>query len=140
MTEVSRVDDELPDFLQPEPFRAATRRPRRQPVDRPPGEYGLWIFIFGDLTLFAAFFVVFTWEAGHDRALFGDSARRLLVPLGAVNTLVLLLSSLLVVAAVRAYAAGAAAVASRASAGAIGCAAVFVSIKVTEYGHAVGAG
>ena len=109
-------------------------------VDRASVESGLWVFIFGDMTLFGAFFTGFAWQARSEPAVFASSASKLLIGIGGVNTLVLLTSSLFVVAAVRAMHAGATRPAARALAAALACALLFAALKVTEYFTEVGAG
>ena len=132
---------ELPEFLtdiasvRPEPLRAAPRADHQSTV-----ESGLWVFILGDMTLFGAFFAGFAWHAQLDPALFASSARELLIDIGALNTLVLLTSSLFVVAAVRAMNAGVHRQAARAIAAALACALVFAALKVTEYVAEIDAG
>ncbi|MGQ0621942.1 MAG: cytochrome c oxidase subunit 3 [Panacagrimonas sp.] len=132
---------ELPDFLsEVEPARAAPVQAKSSGIDRATVESGLWVFILGDMTLFGAFFVGFGWQAQSDPALFAASARELLIGIGGVNTLVLLTSSLFVVAAVRAMNAGEFRPAAQAIAAALACALVFAALKVTEYVAEVGAG
>jgi nitric oxide reductase NorE protein len=67
-----------------------------------PGEAGIWIFIFGDMCLYGALFVSFM----HDRAKhpdrFNQSAGTLHTSFGAINTVLLLTSSLCVALGVRA--------------------------------------
>jgi nitric oxide reductase NorE protein len=66
-----------------------------------PGEAGIWIFIFGDMTLYGVLFVSFIRDHSRHAALFDQSARTLGTGFGAVNTLLLLTSSLCVAAGVR---------------------------------------
>src|ERR1700760_4281793 len=100
---LNAVCEELPDFLvagdDDDPPRAVhvTVPPGR---NRIPGEPGLWIFILGDMTLFGAFFTALMWQNRELPALFQSSAAHLDRPIGAVNTLVLLSSSYLVVVAI----------------------------------------
>ena len=68
-----------------------------------PAEPGLWVFVLGDMTVFGWFFLVFMWENRQDRELFAESVVELYQPIGVLNTLVLLLSSLLVVLALHAH-------------------------------------
>lgn len=68
-----------------------------------PGEPGIWVLIFGDMTVFAVLFGVYLHARGADPQLFAESQDSLNRAAGAINTLVLLTSSLLVVLAVRAY-------------------------------------
>lgn len=67
-----------------------------------PGEEGVWVFIFGDMSVFAAFFGAYLHARGKAPALFASAQGALNRNLGALNTVLLLVSSLLVVLAVRA--------------------------------------
>ncbi len=67
-----------------------------------PGEPGIWIFILGDMTLYAALFGSFMIDRSRDVATFDQSAAALHTGIGAVNTLLLLTSSLFVALGVRA--------------------------------------
>lgn len=100
---------------------------------RAPAENGLWVFILGDLTLFGAFFSTFSWIRWQDRDLFARSADQLSQTIGLVNTVLLLTSSLAVVWAVHAFRSGRSAPAGTFVGAAIGCSAMFVALKVTEY-------
>jgi nitric oxide reductase NorE protein len=101
-----------------------------------PGEAGMWIFILGDMTIFAVMFAVYLAARAQEPALFAQSATHLSTSLGAINTLLLLCSSLLVVTAVRAMRHGICRNASRKVAAALACGFAFVVIKGFEwYGH-----
>ncbi len=63
---------------------------------RIPGEGGIWALIAGDMLFFTLFFVVFAKAAGVQPAQFAAGHRLLDAGLGLVNTLLLLMSSLLV--------------------------------------------
>jgi len=140
-----RIEPDLPEFLwgsdgiddRPRP---SSRRPAKTRPGHIPGEAGLWIFILGDMTLFGAILIVFLWERRSDPAVFEESAHQLIQPIGAVNTLVLLLSSYLVVCAVFAHRGGRYPQARRLVAGAVGCAAVFAGLKAFEYYSAISSG
>lgn len=67
-----------------------------------PGEVGVWVFIFGDMTVFALLFGVFVYYRGKQPHLFDVSQHDLHRYFGAINTLLLLTSSICVVTAVRA--------------------------------------
>jgi nitric oxide reductase NorE protein len=67
-----------------------------------PGEPGTWVFILGDMTVFALLFGVFVYYRGKQPALFAHSQLELHRSFGAINTLLLLTSSLCVITAVRA--------------------------------------
>lgn len=84
-----------------------TQRPPDEPRDRPsqptrhvPGEQGVWVLIFGDMLLFTMLFGAYLRSRSHNRALFAESQVALNQTLGAINTLVLLCSSMLIVLAV----------------------------------------
>jgi nitric oxide reductase NorE protein len=139
-----RVDPDLPEFLwDSDGVEAApppARRPARARDGDTPGEAGLWIFILGDMTLFAAILIVFLWERRSDPAIFEESAHQLIQPIGAANTLVLVLSSYLVVRAVFAHRGGRYLQARRLVAGAVSCAAVFAGLKAFEYYSEISSG
>ena len=67
-----------------------------------PGEPGIWVLLIGDMAVFAMLFAVYLSRRAQDRALFASSQSTLNRDFGALNTLVLLTSSLLVVFAVHA--------------------------------------
>jgi nitric oxide reductase NorE protein len=67
-----------------------------------PGEEGVWVFIFGDLLVFAAFFITYAVERMGNLALFAQSQALLDRQLGLLNTLLLLTSSWCVAQAVAA--------------------------------------
>src|ERR1700687_3138050 len=67
-----------------------------------PGEAGAWVFILGDLAAFALLFGVWMYYRGKEPALFADSQHEVHRSFGAINTLLLLTSSLFVITAVRA--------------------------------------
>jgi nitric oxide reductase NorE protein len=112
---------------------------------RIPGESGTWVFLFGDMLMFGAFFAAFLIERAKAPAVFDVGRRTLHLGVGLANTLVLLTSSLLVVVALGALRTGARNIARLAVTGAMCCGAVFVALKVFEYhslvtdGHGVGA-
>ena len=107
---------------------------------RLPGEEGTWVFIFGDMTVFAVLFGVYLYYRSADPVLFNGSQARLNQTFGVVNTLILLSSSLLVVTAVRAVRQRENALAGRLIVGAMVCGALFVVNKGIEYGHEISQG
>jgi nitric oxide reductase NorE protein len=139
----ARTDPDLPEFLWgsvDDVVRLRPPRPGKTRVGHIPGEAGLWVFILGDMTVFAAILLVFLWERRSDPVAFKGSAHQLIQPVGAVNTLVLLLSSYLVVRALFAHRADRHPQARRLVAGAVGCAAVFAGLKAIEYYREISAG
>jgi nitric oxide reductase NorE protein len=130
---------ELPAFLRDDvaPAPRAARAPAGA-ADAPrarrvPGEAGIWVFILGDMLMFGVFFAAFLVQRGQDPEVFAHSRETLTVVYGAVNTLVLLTSSLFVATAVRAHRAGRRDDARRLVALAGMCAAIFAAIKVAEW-------
>ena len=142
----SEVQPELPDFLWTDGDDDLPRhRPARPELDdgtagHTPGEAGLWVFVLGDMTLFGAILLVFTWDRLADPAGFKASAAQLIQPIGAVNTLVLLASSYLVVRAVFAHRQERFPAARRLVFGAVACAVTFAALKAVEYVTEVSAG
>jgi nitric oxide reductase NorE protein len=112
---------------------------------RIPGEQGTWVFLFGDMVVFGAFFATFMVERAKAAELFGLSRKTLHIGVGLTNTIVLLISSLCVVVAIGAIRAGAGALATRSMTVAMLCGFGFVTLKVFEYtsllsaGHGAGA-
>lgn len=74
----------------------------RDPRGHVPGEEGLWVFIGGDLVVFAVFFITYAVARQQEMALFESAQAMLDRGLGLLNTLLLLTSSLFVAQAVAA--------------------------------------
>ncbi|MGU3498925.1 cytochrome c oxidase subunit 3 [Mycobacterium sp. C31M] len=110
-----------------------------------PGESGTWVFLFGDMLVFGAFFVTFLVERAKAPEVFDDARTTLHIGVGVINTLVLLSSSLCVVLALNAMRAGHRALATKATATAMAFGVLFIALKVYEYislgtaGHGPGA-
>ena len=105
-----------------------------------PGEAGIWIFILGDMGVFAVLFGTFLVYRRKDVALFDSSQLHLNTTFGLINTLLLLVSSMLVVLAVSAVRRGTPRPAPLLIAGAIGCGVAFSVLKVVEYVGKIDAG
>lgn len=104
---------------------------------RIPGEPGLWVFLLGDMVVFALFFVAFLMERAKEPAEFTASREAIGLTIGLTNTMILLVSSLFVVVALNAVRIGRHALASRLYLGAIICGVVFCGLKISEYVHMV---
>ena len=63
------------------------------PARRIPGESGTWVFLFGDMLVFGAFFVTFLVERAKEPDVFDAARTTLHLGVGVLNTLVLLTSS-----------------------------------------------
>jgi nitric oxide reductase NorE protein len=99
---------QVPATVQTTDERRNGGRPDRRPghVRHLPGEVGTWVFILGDMMVFAMLFGVFVYYRGRQPTVFHDSQLDLHRSFGAINTLLLLTSSLAVVTALRAIRTG----------------------------------
>jgi nitric oxide reductase NorE protein len=126
------VDTELTRSPQPE---------ASAPKGHVPGEPGIWILIFGDMVVFTVLFAVYLNSRGHKEALFAQSQGALNRNLGAINTLVLLCSSMLVVLAALAFRSEQwRHLAARLTMAGAAVGSCFVVVKVIEYHEKVTAG
>jgi len=100
---------------------------------RVPAEVGFWFFILGEMSVFSLFFGAYLWNLGSHRQAFAEDASNLVVPLGLLNTLVLLASSYVVVKAVIAQRSGDNLLAQRMVGLALAGGGLFVLFKVAEY-------
>lgn len=105
-----------------------------------PGEVGIWVFVLGDMMIFALFFCVFVWYRADDPVLYAESQALLNQNYGAINTVLLLLSSWFVVMALTGARQGMGVVVPRLFAGAWLCGFGFAVLKVIEYSEKVGQG
>ena len=112
---------------------------------RVPGESGTWVFLFGDLLIFGAFFVTFLVARATAPAVFDTARTTLHIGIGVTNTLVLLTSSLCVVLALNAMRIQQTRLATKATGTAMAFGVLFVVLKISEYislgtaGHGPGA-
>jgi nitric oxide reductase NorE protein len=111
----------------------AVSPPKPRAAKHVPGEAGVWIFIFGDMTVFALLFGVFVSARAKDPALFDHGSASLNQNFGAVNTLLLLGSSLLVITGLRAIRSGLRPIAARCFGLAMCCGFGFACLKLLEY-------
>lgn len=102
---------------------------------RIPGEEGIWVFVLGDMTVFALFFATFMYSRAKNPDIFARDHSSLNVALGTVNTVLLLSSSLFVVLAVQQVLAGVHRSAPRLFGAALACGAGFVVVKAVEWSH-----
>jgi len=97
-----------------------------------PGEEGLWVFVLGDMVVFALFFATVVVTSVHHPAAVSQSQDQLHVSLGLGNTVILLLGSLLAIHGTNKARRGLAAATWCFGATAL-CGVAFAAIKVTEY-------
>jgi nitric oxide reductase NorE protein len=87
---------------QGEAIRVAVERERKPLRGRVPGEVGIWVFILGDMTAFGLMFIIFVSARMDEPEVFEASRQTMHLEFGAINTLLLLVGSLLVVRGIRA--------------------------------------
>jgi nitric oxide reductase NorE protein len=98
-----------------------------------PGEAGVWVFVFGDMTVFALMFGSYVYYRALEVDVFVASMATVNQTLGLVNTLLLLTSSLFTALGVKAIDKHNGALAQILFLLAIGCGLGFVIIKLVEY-------
>jgi nitric oxide reductase NorE protein len=98
-----------------------------------PGESSMWFFVIGDLLIFGVYFVAYMYFRGRDHELFLAGQAQLNLDIGAVNTLVLLTSSLYVALGTAAARAGNTADAFRRFCIAVALGAAFPVLKMFEW-------
>lgn len=117
----------------------AVAPPVANETKRIPGEAGVWIFILGDICVFAVFFTYYLIQRSKHANLLDLSQSTLNRNFGAVNTVLLLVSSLFVVLAVRAMRTRERVLARRFIVGAFLCGIAFIIVKAFEYSEQIGA-
>ncbi len=116
-------------------LRAAA--PPREQERRIPGEPGLWIVIIGDMLVFSILFGLYLYYRADAPELFASSQDKLSVGFGFANTLVMLASSVAVVAGVHAARAARPDLARRAFLVTIALGVTFVTLKAFEWGSKI---
>ena len=105
-----------------------------------PGEPGVWVFVLGDMLVFALFFSVFVYYRALDVELFAQSQATLNQNFGALNTVILLFSSWFVVMGVIDLRERAGRLAPHLFAAGFLCGLAFALVKYFEYGEKFAAG
>lgn len=105
-----------------------------------PGDLAIWIFIFAEMLVFGVLFVAYAFSRANDVELFNASQQTLSQTAGAINTLVLITSSYLVVRAVSAIRGGLPDECAWWLSGAFLLGGVFVAIKLVEFYEKFSAG
>jgi len=109
-------------------------------VKHVPGEEGTWVFIYGDMMIFAVIFLTYLHYRGQQIDLFNDSQETLVRGFGAANTFLLLTSSLFVAVGIRAINRRRADLAPVLFIGAMACGLAFAALKFVEYGEKLSVG
>lgn len=105
-----------------------------------PGEASMWVFVLGDMVIFAIYYLIFMIERTRERNVFLESQGHLSQNIGLINTLVMLTSSWFVARAVRASRAGDHSRAMKLTTSGILCGALFILIKVYEWSTEINRG
>jgi len=114
--------------------------PAEQQARNLPGDFAIWIFIFAELLVFGVFFLAYAFARSGNVELFNEHQQYLDRESGVINTIALISASFFVVRAVNAIKRGAAKLCSYSLLLAIFAAAVFVGIKLLEFGAKQAAG
>jgi len=101
--------------------------------DRAGATLGMWLFLFTELILFGGLFLLYAVYLARYPHEFAAAGKELNILFGAVNTVVLLSSSLLAAMAVTAVQRGEQRSSVRLLLGTIGCALIFLAIKYVEW-------
>ncbi|CDO06089.1 cytochrome C oxidase subunit III [Mycolicibacterium cosmeticum] len=113
---------------------------RSQAAGHLPGEGSMWFFVIGDLLIFGGYFVGYMYFRAQEHAVFLAAQARLNVVVGAVNTIMLLTSSLFVALGVAAARTGRARDAARLLGVGWAFGAAFPLLKLLEYVPEITAG
>jgi nitric oxide reductase NorE protein len=105
-----------------------------------PGDFAMWVFILAELLVFGIFFLAYAFARSADVVMFNAGQLTLHRELGAVNTVLLITSSYLVVRAVAAIGRDDAGASQRWLIGATALGAAFLGVKVYEFSVAFGQG
>lgn len=120
------------------PFDATiARHPESLGGGHVPGENGIWLFIFLEITSFAILFLIFMYYRGLHLQEFQDSHRVMNQLYAGINTTVMLTSSWLVATGVSAVRRGQKSFAIATFQLAIACGAIFAIVKYFEYGEKI---
>jgi len=106
----------------------------------PPGDLAVWFFIFAELLAFGVLFLGYAFARSAQVELFNAGQETLNTTAGTINTIALISGSYFVVRALGALRGGSTVACTRWLAAAIAGGAVFVVVKLVEFGEKFGAG
>jgi nitric oxide reductase NorE protein len=124
--------------MEPDPAGSVGTAPQpaadgRRAEVRLPGETSMWVFVLGDMVIFAMYFLVYMVERAREPAVFLASQQQLNQNIGLLDTLVLLASSWFVARSVLAARAGSRELAIRLTLAGGACGVLFIGLKVYEW-------
>ena len=105
-----------------------------------PGRGSMWFFVIGDLWIFSSYFACYVHDRAQHPEMFLQGQQLLSQPIGVLNTVILLTSSLFVALCVQATRAGEIVYASRFLALGSACGAAFMLVKAGEWYSKIHAG
>jgi cytochrome c oxidase subunit 3 len=120
--------------IAPPTGHAGEHDPHAMPYDPTGSRIGMWLFLFTEILLFGALFIAYGVYLQTYSWQFTMGAKELSIPLGAINTIVLLTSSLSVALSITAVQKGERKLAVRLLDFTLLCAVVFLIIKSFEWG------
>jgi nitric oxide reductase NorE protein len=109
-------------------------------IERVPGEGDMWFFVLFESLVFTSYFCVYLYFRTQDERAFLDAQSALTLPLGILDTIVLLTSSWTIARCVREVRAGRYPAARQLALATIGLGAVFSVLKVAEWVHLIDGG
>ena len=87
-------------MTQQQMLQAASTNAHQPAARRVPGETGVWVFIVTEMAIFTALFGVIVWNRAHNPGMFAEGQATLNQPMGLINTVMLIIGSVLVVLAI----------------------------------------
>ena len=102
-------------------------------IERVPGEGDMWFFVLFESLVFTAYFCVYLYFRTQDERAFLEAQSALNLPLGIVDTIVLLTSSWAIARCVQEARAGCSPAARRLALATIGLGAAFFALKLVEW-------
>ena len=109
-------------------------------LERVPGEGDMWFFVLFESLVFTSYFCVYLYFRTQDERAFLDAQSALNLPLGIIDTIVLLTSSWTIARCVQEARAGRYPAARQLALATIGLGAVFSTLKVVEWVHLINEG
>jgi cytochrome c oxidase subunit 3 len=103
------------------------------PYDATASRIGMWLFLATEVLLFGALFIAYAVYLGKYTWQFTSGSAELSIPIGAVNTLVLLTSSLTMALSIAALARGNKGLSIKLMLATVGCALIFLVVKAFEW-------
>ena len=109
-------------------------------IERVPGEGDMWFFVLFESLVFTAYFCVYLYFRTQDERAFLEAQSALNLPLGIVDTIVLLTSSWAIARCVQEARAGRYPAARQLALATIGLGAAFFALKLVEWVHLINEG